>query len=184
LIDRSRIDRWGSCIVYLNIISHHNPLLKPPNLKPHIPTSGGVDGPLFDEAVLLDRALQKWGGPRGLLRRRLEADRLHAELLEAAAATTTATTTQGGAGAGDMEMDDKEGDEPPLPLSLAARLARARRAELAAEGRIAWTGGALVDTREAERWWTLPAALAGFNLRLADVMGGDVPQRRYEPPHR
>ncbi len=129
---------------------------------------------MFDEGALLAQALRKWGGSRGFHRRRLEADRLHAELSEQVAHDASTDDDEGGGGEG------------PTPLSLAARLARARRADVAAEaeGGIAWTAGALVDTREAARYWTLPAALAGFNLRLADVVAGRVPQRRHEPPHR
>jgi hypothetical protein len=124
---------------------------------------------LFDEAALLAQALRKWGGSRGFLRRRLEADRLHAELSEQMLQVAT---------------DNAGAEEGSPPLSLGARLARARRGDLGAEGGVAWTAGALVDTREEARWWTLPAALAGFNLRLADVVKGQVPQRRYESPHR
>lgn len=139
---------------------------------------------MFEEAALLARALQRWGGPRGFLRRRLEADGLHAELLQ---------ETQRVQEEGANNNNDNDGDAAGrrLPLSLAARLRRARRAELAAAaaagGRgVAWTAGALADTREAERWWTLPAALAGFNLRLAHVWEAavPVPRRRYQPPHR
>ena len=134
---------------------------------------------MFEEAALLARALQRWGGPRGFLRRRLEADGLHAELLQ-----ETQRVQEEGA---NNNNSDEAGRR--LPLSLAARLRRARRAELAAAAGghgVAWTAGALADTREAERWWTLPAALAGFNLRLTHVLEAAVPVpcRRYQPPHR
>lgn len=138
---------------------------------------------MFEEAALLARALRRWGGARGFLRWRLEADCLHAELLE----EMQRVEEEGANGSSnDDAVDDGGGTAGGLPLSLAARLGRAQRAELAAGAGVAWSAGALADTREAERWWTLPAALAGFNLRLAHVMDAavPVPRRRYQPPHR
>ncbi len=124
------------------------------NVEALLLRSGGLQGPLFAESWLLEAAVHKYGRS-GFLARRAEAERLGAEVAAQAWAQRAAI--------------------PTLPQRVAA----AQREHWAKEGGIGDSPASLVNTA-AVRWWTVPAALAGFNLRWAEVQG--LPHTRYVSP--